>query len=173
MEQVECKVYEIKQCPTCGAFHKRRSDYCINCRPNAYKHIDYENATHKCKRCGATVVGGKSHRLCKACKDKASRESKHKGCTQHRARVITRETGAEYEPGITLEKVYERDGGVCWICGKPTDTSDRRWGPCGPNYPSVDHVIPLAKGGSHTWANVRLAHHKCNSVKSDHLIESA
>ena len=165
--------FSFKSCPTCGALFVGIGTYCCEeCRPSAYKHHDYEHAEHRCPKCGVTVIGGKSHRLCPACKRESLRAG-NKGTLAHRARKATRETGAEYQPGITLEKVYERDGGICWICGNPTDLSDRRWGPCGPNYPSVDHVVPLAKGGSHTWANVKLAHHKCNSVKSDHLIESA
>ena len=35
------------------------------------------------------------------------------------------------------------------------------------NYPTIDHVMPLAKGGMHSWDNVRLAHHGCNSAKGD------
>ena len=37
----------------------------------------------------------------------------------------------------------------------------------GGRYPSIDHASPVAKGGAHTWDNVRLAHRDCNSVKSD------
>jgi 5-methylcytosine-specific restriction endonuclease McrA len=36
-----------------------------------------------------------------------------------------------------------------------------------PTAPTVDHIIPLARGGSHTWDNVQLAHHLCNSLKGD------
>lgn len=35
----------------------------------------------------------------------------------------------------------------------------------GDNYPSVDHIVPLAKGGLHSWDNVQLAHFKCNTLK--------
>lgn len=34
-------------------------------------------------------------------------------------------------------------------------------------YPSIDHVIPISKGGRHSWDNVKLAHRLCNSVKSN------
>lgn len=34
-------------------------------------------------------------------------------------------------------------------------------------YPSVDHVQPIAHGGTDTWDNVRLAHRRCNYLKSD------
>lgn len=34
-------------------------------------------------------------------------------------------------------------------------------------YPSIDHIIPVSHGGTHTWDNVELAHRYCNGVKSD------
>lgn len=34
----------------------------------------------------------------------------------------------------------------------------------GPDYPTIDHVIPLSKGGSHTWDNVKVACGECNCV---------
>jgi len=37
-------------------------------------------------------------------------------------------------------------------------------------YPSIEHVIPIAKGGKHTWDNVKLAHRKCNMEKGIELI---
>jgi 5-methylcytosine-specific restriction endonuclease McrA len=37
-------------------------------------------------------------------------------------------------------------------------------------YPSIDHIVPLAKGGNHTWNNVQLAHHYCNTLKRDKVV---
>jgi predicted transcriptional regulator len=75
--------------------------------------------------------------------------------------------GCEYVYGITIKAVFKRDNGICKICGKPCDMNDRTYGDYGPNYPSVDHIIPLSRGGSHTWNNVQLAHTICNSYKRD------
>ena len=77
--------------------------------------------------------------------------------------------GVAYEYGITLEKLIERDNNKCHICGGDCDKNDRAYGHVGPNYPTQDHVIPLAKGGPHLWWNVKLAHFQCNSEKSDHI----
>lgn len=73
----------------------------------------------------------------------------------------------KYERGITLIKVYERDHGICQICGKPTDWNDNSWGYGGPNHPTIDHIVALANGGLHSWDNVQLAHGMCNSIKRD------
>ena len=71
---------------------------------------------------------------------------------------------------ITLEALYRRDSGVCYLCGKPCDWSDKDGVTVGPNYPSIDHLIPVSRGGFHAWDNVRLAHFSCNVKKSDALI---
>lgn len=86
-----------------------------------------------------------------------------RGSHCHRARHY----GVAYEYGITLKKVIERDGNVCQICGRECDSSDLRWGTCGPLYPTIDHITAMANGGGHTWGNVQLAHAICNSLKRD------
>jgi len=35
-----------------------------------------------------------------------------------------------------------------------------------PKAPTIDHVIPLAQGGTHEPLNCRAAHFLCNSLKS-------
>lgn len=82
--------------------------------------------------------------------------------------VRARKYGVEYIPGITLKKVVARDGLRCAICGGMCDWNDHTWSSCsGPTYPSVDHIIPMAKGGPHIWENVQVAHVMCNSEKGD------
>lgn len=76
---------------------------------------------------------------------------------------------------ITLPKLYIRDNGICHICNEPCDYNDKQITDeghfiAGETYPSIDHVIPIAKGGKHSWNNVKLAHHKCNGIKSDRII---
>ena len=52
-----------------------------------------------------------------------------------------------------------RDAGICGICQYPVDPTD--W--------HLDHVIPLSKGGHHTYANVQVAHPDCNQHKHGRL----
>lgn len=70
---------------------------------------------------------------------------------------------------ITLERLFDRDGGVCYICGGVCEWTDGEQREsafiAGNKYPSIDHVIPLSRGGAHVWGNVRLAHRICNTVK--------
>jgi 5-methylcytosine-specific restriction endonuclease McrA len=79
--------------------------------------------------------------------------------------------GCEYVPGITLKKLIQRDGLQCKICGKMCNPDDHSWANhSGPMRPSVDHIIPLAKGGPHDWDNVQVAHIICNSAKGDKVV---
>lgn len=52
--------------------------------------------------------------------------------------------------------VLEMDDGICGICGEDVD----------PERFDIDHVIPLSKGGEHSYANVQVAHRSCNSRKA-------
>ena len=58
---------------------------------------------------------------------------------------------------------------VCGICGKPVDKSLKYPHPLSP---TVDHIIPVSKGGHPCdLANLQLAHRCCNRQKSDRLVE--
>lgn len=78
---------------------------------------------------------------------------------------------------ITLEKLFKRDGGTCYICNGGCDfndyhTTDSGHWYAGEKYPSIDHLLPLARDGKHAWDNIRLACKRCNTMKSDTLIEN-
>ena len=63
---------------------------------------------------------------------------------------------------FTIEDVIARCGWVCGICGLPIDPNaqdkTRR---------SLDHIVPISKGGAHTLENAQLAHQNCNSRKGN------
>ncbi len=57
---------------------------------------------------------------------------------------------------------------ICGICGKPVDFSLKYPHPLSP---TIDHIIPIAKGGHPSDIdNLQLAHRCCNRQKSDKLI---
>lgn len=72
---------------------------------------------------------------------------------------------------ITLATLYQRDKGVCYICGCTCDWNDIEkhdgYVITGPKYPSIDHIIPVSRGGKHAWTNIRLACRGCNAKKTD------
>lgn len=57
--------------------------------------------------------------------------------------------------------VFDRDKGICGICKLDVDHASP-W--------EVDHIVPISKGGLHSYANVQLAHRSCNRRKHIKLI---
>lgn len=122
-----------------------------------------------CKWCGNAFVAisGRNVYCSEVCMIKA-RNSAHK---DRRLRIINSRI---VDDDITLEKLYERDKGKCYLCGCVCDwndyiiRSDNTFIALG-KYPSIEHVKPLSKGGLHSWKNIRLACRDCNSKKGDKL----
>lgn len=79
---------------------------------------------------------------------------------KHRRRA--RQRNAFVAP-VFRRKIFERDRWRCHICGKTTRRSAVVPHPLAP---TLDHLIPLADGGTHEPANVRTAHFSCNSLKN-------
>lgn len=67
--------------------------------------------------------------------------------------------------------VILRTQDVCGICGQPVDKKIK---PPHPLSPTVDHIIPISKGGNPSaLSNLQLAHRCCNRAKADKLFISA
>ena len=79
----------------------------------------------------------------------------------HRRRALKRNLPADM---IMSADVYERDG---WLCGICSGVVERDALYPDPKSPSLDHIVPLSKGGHHVLSNVQLAHLDCNVRKGD------
>lgn len=60
---------------------------------------------------------------------------------------------------FSLLEIAERDGWRCHLCGK--QVPDREYKARDLD-PTIDHLVPVSAGGSHTRDNVALAHNRCN-----------
>jgi len=109
-------------------------------------------------------AGADWYRRNKAEKDRKNREWREKNPERWRLlvdtglakrRVLARESVERIVPLVILE----RDDGVCGICGGDVDPQDFH----------IDHIVPVSKGGTHTYDNVQVAHPSCNSRKSAKL----
>ena len=134
---------------------------------------DIEN--NQCERCGITFAAGKCDgkrrrfcsRICAYAFAKAHPELKRlpdlkrpgQAFSVKRRRYI--KIAARPRERVTIGDIIARDGAKCHICGIETDASVRAL------EPTIDHVIPIALGGAHVLANVKLAHRVCNSLKGD------
>lgn len=139
----------MRYCPKCDrelpldAFYTNkaaRDGYCPYCKEcsNAYaverqrKDPAKLNARHKAWRCKNP--------------EKAAAHGR-KAASARRARI--RDAFVEHVDPLV---VFQRDEGVCGICTEPVDRGEF----------DVDHIVPLAEGGEHSYANVRLSHVNCN-----------
>jgi 5-methylcytosine-specific restriction endonuclease McrA len=67
---------------------------------------------------------------------------------------------------FTSNEIGERDGWLCGICcdtAHPVDPTQRRPHPLSP---SIDHIVPIDGGGTHTRNNVQITHWFCNLEKN-------
>ena len=53
--------------------------------------------------------------------------------------------------------VFEKSDGVCELCGKPLYKA---------NY-TLDHIVPLSRGGTNSIKNLRAVHEGCNKMKGN------
>lgn len=86
------------------------------------------------------------------------RARKHIGNAQRRMRV------PDQMEAISRADVYARDGWVCQLCGEPVDPEREYPDPLAA---SLDHVVPLSRGGTHDSTNLQLAHLTCNARARD------
>lgn len=67
---------------------------------------------------------------------------------------------------ISRLDVFERDNWTCHICRRKIDKTLRLPHPLAA---TLDHILPLCRGGQHVYSNVAAAHAYCNFTKSDRI----
>ena len=166
---VECKKKEtIEKNKETARRHKELLDF----QKRINRRTHYNQLTMKtCEECGSLFFPNHGNMIyCgERCSDKNQSRKKD---IRRRAKI----SDALVDKDISLQRLYDRDGGVCWLCGEQCDFEDARYVDgifiAGNRYPSIDHVVALANGGKHSWENVKLAHRICNSIKSDNFLST-
>lgn len=102
---------------------------------------------------------------------KEDREIRHRREKKRREAISLRHRDGPAH-GLKWRDIADRDNMRCQICGRNVDVNDKwvnergRW--CfGRLYPTIDHIVALANGGTDTYDNVQLACKHCNSKKQD------
>lgn len=168
-----------KACDVCGdSFmpESLRVKYCsVDCRAvrnrefassrwNQKKQKWPETRVHSCGWCGEDVVLPYSSRAYNKFHDECKKQSRR---VHNRIKTLRRQnvkTGLR----ITHEEVAERDNFVCHICQELVDMSLPRTSKRGA---TLDHVVPITRGGTDSVDNLRLAHWECNVRKSNRFME--
>jgi 5-methylcytosine-specific restriction endonuclease McrA len=96
----------------------------------------------------------------------------HPKCTiearraRYRIKTVKRQGLVNKPSRLAADEVVRVYGNNCAICNEPIDLTLQRTSKMGL---TVDHWIPLSKGGSDDMSNLRPAHWICNRRKSDSL----
>jgi 5-methylcytosine-specific restriction endonuclease McrA len=86
-----------------------------------------------------------------------------KKARQKNVATARRQSAEKAGDKIAWRELGERDGWQCHICNRKVQ---KRAGTAKqPKGATVDHIVPVAHGGSHTWDNVALAHRVCNTSR--------
>ena len=142
-----------------------------DCR-NAYRAAYAQNATHvrphwmiHCSDCAGSfeVTGWRQPRKirCPSCARKRKQQEWRRNNSWRRAKL----RNAERVPYLP-ENILRRDGYCCQHCGRKTRPD---WNIHHPLYPTVDHIVPLSRGGGDIPSNLQCLCRGCNMSKGGKL----
>lgn len=146
--------------PTTPHWHKAK--FCsTRCRKASRGHGTFPDSSRihfiHCKNCGVLLRVQKKHAHRSKCQPCLLRG--RADCNRQR-KAIRR--GARVGEPYTLTEIGDRDGWRCHLCHK---TVNPMLSGLDPDGPTIDHLVPISRGGTDERRNVRLAHRRCNQRK--------
>lgn len=152
-----------KNCAYCGAEFVAKSrdrQYCYDgwCRQYAY-------AERKAN--GESRVGPRTVR-CDGCLTEfetvrpEARWCSKQCANRHWGNVRARQRPNPSVADYTDLEIFQRDGWVCHLCG---DLVNPKYDRTHPEGATIDHIVPVARGGLDVASNVATAHWRCNLAK--------
>lgn len=158
---------------TCSVCWKHRADVILRVHGRS-RGLVAKHPTHshygmlhwvQCLWCGSMFLSSSS--LSCYCSSQCRHQQRLSYDTMKKTRRYERaHRNGKYEV-ISLVRLYKRDHGICYLCGKHlylTDDYNRK------SAPTIEHVIPICKGGTNSWDNVRLACRDCNVKKGKKIL---
>lgn len=140
-----------RPCTARNAARRREADPSLNRK--------VEKFPMTCAACGADFMGDRKNTL--SCSAPCAEEMKRRTGWVYRGRRRAR-LAAATDGTVETADVFALFGWTCHLCHDEIDPAVKHPDPMSA---SVDHVIPLARGGSHSVQNVRPAHLSCNLRK--------
>ena len=95
-------------------------------------------------------------------RDREWKKANRDKCNANHRKYVALKLGNRHEHYSEID-IYERDGWRCQLCGRKIN---RRLKHPHPYSKSIDHIVPLSKGGEDAPINVQAAHLRCNISKS-------
>lgn len=84
-----------------------------------------------------------------------------------RSRIL----GREHDEGITAKRLRKIHGDRCVYCGTELDFGRYTLKTRPSTQATIEHIIPIARGGTHTWTNCTLACLRCNLSKNSRTVD--
>jgi 5-methylcytosine-specific restriction endonuclease McrA len=147
------RLVRLHTCQQCGGEFRSRALVATCCSTRCSALLGHAERPREPKPCAECCTSFAGTERAKFCSDRCSARWRKR---TRNGRLKNRIDAEKFSP----REVFDRDGWTCQLCGGPCDPSVR--------VPSLqaatlDHIIPVSLGGSHTRANVRCAHYSCNS----------
>lgn len=155
-------------CIQCGHeyFHSSKKQLFCSCKCNSlHKSNGLISGVRKCACCGESkdisvfkkYPDGKIKSYCPDCTKSKDNARNYK--RRNHTIVIN--------SNLDILAVFRKYKWICQDCGCSTPKELR--GTFLPNSPELDHIIPISKGGEHTYRNVQLLCRKCNLKKGNKI----
>lgn len=176
VEKIVHKVKEEEVCKANGCGKKPKSKgYCRNHYslylkygvPEKVGEERKKNSSLKgqpCKHCGQKPITKRD--FCDTCYRKYMKQTSPTYYAMHKRNRMRRKN---YKDSVISEpyskqQVWDKSSGVCGICGLniPENAESKS-----PLFFTVDHIVPLSKGGNDVLDNLQAAHFLCNCTKQD------
>lgn len=170
-------VVQWHECVKCGRkqYLKNREisgDKCVRCSRTVFASGPIPIRAAICPKCGISHTAPFKNTMCKPCA-KASHKETQRARVRRQGGRLRSVVDRARKHGVYIEVVkpsvvYKRDKWRCYLCGDKVIKSLVYH----PKQATLDHVIPMAKGGSHTYDNIRCCCHECNWRKGTSMPES-
>lgn len=153
-------IYAI-DCKKCGKKEIRRKPYrdgniCGYCHiSNIHSQLIILEKT--CIDCGNVFKGNHFKRRCSTCLAVNFKMQ----VKIHRSRRNALKRLASIAEPVSPEKVFKRDKWRCRMCNKKVQNKIA----LKPDSAELDHIVPLSKGGVHTYSNVQCLCRQCNGMQ--------
>jgi 5-methylcytosine-specific restriction endonuclease McrA len=165
---------EIKHCGICGRKKAIKKGSFFRCGKKCTEiskqnkltldRIEYRKAVSSvctCKRCGCQFTHLKKFEKFWCSRKCLSRHVRRR--KEHIAR-----TSQKVGDDIIPIEVFQAAKWKCKQCKQKVVLST---GKSNPNEATIDHLMPLSKGGKHIWGNVQCLCRRCNTIKNDSVKE--
>jgi len=162
-----CSECEIRQ--PISNFHKDKNatdgfrSKCKDCRGKLVKGWYEENIERQRKRANLRrKADPEKERIREAERYERDREKRIALATEHAHRRKARKLQTKVEKGISILSLKKLHGTKCYYCEKEMDFSKGVGRKFNQDMATIEHLVPLARGGEHTFENTVLACRFCN-----------